>query len=319
MMTSQEIKAFALSNGADLVGIGSIDRFEGTSPERDPRHIAPQARSIIGLGFRVLRGSLRGVEEQTHYYQFPEMGIVHIDEVHAPTVLRRVACFLEDRGHEGVVLRSVPDRRRGDDPTTNPERTPVSRIAYARPVAEGRPAPDVLLDFNQAALVCGMGEIGLGGFVLTPRFGPLQRFAFVLTDAKLEPEPAWTPSLCDRCGQCMNACPGHAISPEGSLDTWQCAAFRMGADVTRNPFLVKELLEDEPDAARLLASEKRFEAADIDTLRRVLEQAYPPVRFGYSSSLCGVACQRACLAHLEAKGALSDTFANPFRQMESDT
>ena len=312
MMTSREIKAFALESGADLVGVGDLAHFGGTPPERDPRHIAPRAKSIIGLGFRVLRGSLRGVEERTHYFQFPEMGIVHIDEVHAPTVLRRIACFLEDHGHEGVVQRTVPDRRRGDDPTTNPERAPVSRIAYARPVAAGRPAPDVLMDFNQAAVICGMGELGLGGFVLTPRFGPLQRFAFILTDAELEPDPP-APALCDQCGKCLSACPGRAIGTDGTLDTWQCAAYRMGADIAHNPFLVDELLADHPEAARLMASGKRFAETDVAVLRELLEQAYPPVRFGYASSLCGVACQCACLAHLEAKGSLSDTFAHPFR------
>jgi hypothetical protein len=31
----------------------------------------------------------------------------------------------------------------------------------------------------------------------------------------------------------------------------------------------------------------------------------------------GIQCQRACLAHLEARGALSDTFAHPFRTPHS--
>jgi hypothetical protein len=30
-------------------------------------------------------------------------------------------------------------------------------------------------------------------------------------------------------------------------------------------------------------------------------------------ALCGIACQRACLARLEKRGVLHNQFANPFR------
>ena len=317
MLTSNEIKDFALKNGADLVGIGTMDRFEGTVPEKDPRFIAPKAKSIIGLGFRVLRGSLRGVEERTHFYQFPEMGIVHIDEVHAPTVLRRVACLLEDNGFEGVVQRSVPDRRRGEDPGTNPEHLPVFKINYSEPVVPGKPAPDVLMDFNQAAYICGMGEIGFGNFFLTSRFGPFQRFAFILTDAELEADPLSQDNLCDKCGKCIAACPGNAINESGTLDEWQCTACRMGADLKTNPFLSRESLEGMPDGKLVMEGKKRFDAASIEQYKDLWNEAYPQMRFGYNPSLCGTACRRACLAHLEKRDVLKDKFVNKFRNRET--
>jgi len=313
MLTSNEIKDFALKNGADLVGIGTMERFEGTVPEKDPRFIAPKAKSIIGLGFRVLRGSLRGIEEGTHFYQFPEMGIVHIDEVHAPTVLRRVACLLEDNGFEGVVQRSVPDRRRGEDPGTNPEHLPVFKINSSEPVAPGKPAPDVLMDFNQAAYFCGMGKIGFGNFFLTPRFGPFQRFAFILTDAELEADPLSQDNLCDKCGKCIAACPGNAINESGTLDEWQCTAYRMGADLKTNPFLSRESLEEMPDGKLVMEGKKRFDAASIEQYKDLWNEAYPQMRFGYNPSLCGTACRRACLAHLEERDVLKNKFINKFR------
>lgn len=312
MLTSQDIKDFALANGADLVGIGDISRFEGTAPGHDPRFIAPRAKSIIGLGFRVLRGSLRGVEEGTQFYQFPEMGIVHIDEVHAPTVLRRVACLLEDNGFEGVVQRSVPDRRRGDDEGTTPEHYPAFKIKYSDSVSPGKPSPDVLLDSEQAASICGLGEIGMGGFFLTSRFGPMQRFAFILTDAELQPDMVKDNSICDRCGKCIEACPGKAISEEGELDEWQCTAYRMGADAKTNPFLAPEIVVDMPDGQAVLNGQKRFNQADIDEYKPTWDEAYPQVRFGYNPALCGTACRRACLKHLEEKGILEDKFVNKF-------
>ncbi len=312
MLTTKEIKEFALANGADLVGIGAMSRFEGTASAHDPRFIAPKAKTIIGLGFRVLRGSLRGVEEGTQFYQFPEMGIVHIDEVHAPMVLRRVACLLEDHGFEGVVQRSVPDRRRGDDPGTNPEHYPVFKINHADAVSPGKPTPDVLMNFNQAAQICGLGEIGLGGFFLTSRFGPFQRFAFILTDAELEVDPSGH-SLCDSCGACIAACQGNALSATGKLDEWQCTAYRLGADVKTNPFLSAEAVLEMPDGEQVLAGKKRFDQSAIEQYKTLWNEAYPSVRFGYNPGMCGTACQRVCLAHLEEKGVLHDKFINKFR------
>ncbi len=301
-----KLKRFALESGADLVGVAPVSRLGELDPARDPRFIAPKAKYIVGLGFRVLRGSLRGVEEGTHFYQFPEMGIVHIEEVHAPGVLRRVACFLEDEGYEGVVLRSVPDRRRGDDPGTNPEHLQVFKIKHSDPVAPGRPAPDVLPDFLKLAEVCGIAENALGSFCLSKRFGPLQRFAFVLTDADLQADPIVEPSLCDKCGECVKACPVQALSADGKLDEWQCSAGRFGADPRSNPFLPLEAAK--PGF--------RYDEASVKANIPVWDEAYPRVRFNYNPSLCGVACQRACLAHLESKGLLKDKFVNSFRSIE---
>jgi hypothetical protein len=173
MINAEKVKEFARKAGADIVGIGSMSAFEGTAPEHDPRFIAPKAKSIIGLGFRVLRGAVRGLKEKTQYYQMPEMGIVHIDEVYAPKVLREVCCFLEDNGYEGVVQRSTPDRRPASDKGNNPERDSTFKINYARSVEEGKPAPDVLLDFDQAAVICSLGQSlqkGSGHYNVSPTF-----------------------------------------------------------------------------------------------------------------------------------------------------
>jgi len=42
-----------------------MDRFDGAPPEYDPRYIFPEAKSVIGLGFRIHHGLLRGIEEGT--------------------------------------------------------------------------------------------------------------------------------------------------------------------------------------------------------------------------------------------------------------
>ncbi|MBN2311159.1 MAG: (4Fe-4S)-binding protein, partial [Candidatus Hydrogenedentes bacterium] len=81
---TEAVKRLARDAGADLVGIGSMDRYEGAPKPFDVRYIFPEATSIIGLAFRIPRGYLRGVEEGTHFYQYPSMGYANINEVYAP-------------------------------------------------------------------------------------------------------------------------------------------------------------------------------------------------------------------------------------------
>ncbi len=329
MIDKQELKEFAKSIGADIVGVGNLAHFEGTEPGKDPRFIAPGAKSIIGLGFRVLRGSLRGNEEGTQFYQYPEMSVVHLDEVYIPMVLRKVACYLEDSGYEGVVLRSEPDRMHANDPQTNPEHTPVYRMS-AVSVREGTPPPDVIIDNNQAAVICGLGEMGHGGFVLTPEFGPLQRFAFILTDAELEFDQLQKNTLCDSCGHCFEACPGLAYDGQEdqslTVDThsylfkqaesWQCAAYYMGANGEKNPFLDTEKIKKLADGDQILKGDKKLVPDEVMALKPILEQAYPGMRFGYNAAICGRACWRACLVHLEEKKLLKNSYKYPFRKRE---
>ena len=73
MLSSKEVKEFAKREGADLVGIASMDRFEGAPKQFDPRYIFPDARALIVLGYRIPRGAFRGIEEGTHFMNYSSM------------------------------------------------------------------------------------------------------------------------------------------------------------------------------------------------------------------------------------------------------
>lgn len=174
MLSARTVKELALEKGADLVGIGSMDRFDGAPPGSDPRYIFPEAKSIIGLGFRIHRGIFRGIEEGTLFSAYPSMGYASINDVYAPMVLREVANFLEDHGYEAIPYQNTMVRL---------------GCGLGRAVSPEKPPPDVFLHFRIAGVICGMGEIGYSKLLLSPRFGPRQRLAFVITDAPLEPDP----------------------------------------------------------------------------------------------------------------------------------
>jgi ferredoxin len=332
MINSAAVKAYARECGADLVGIANMDRFEGAPPQMDPRFIFPDAKAIIGLGFRIPRGYLRGIEEGTHFYQYPAMGYANINEVYAPCVLREVCCFLEDHGYEGAAFRNTGGRgpvsdMDGKGPTESPELG--RRLTHFEPTRPGEPAPDVQFQFRIAAYLCGLGEIGWSKNFLTPEFGPRQRFAFVLTDAPLEPDPIYEGEpLCDRCMACVAGCPGKAISRErsvkltlaghevewGEIDEWGCFLAYMGGVKEINPFIPGDAFDEMPGGREILRGERRPEPGQVLELQKIIRRYYPNA-CGYNNAMCGGrGCIRACMIHLEKRGVLKNKFKHPFRR-----
>ena len=66
-MNSADIKEAARFYGADLVGIAPIERFDGLPEQAHPRTFAPETRSVIAVAHRIMRGTMRGIEEGTSF------------------------------------------------------------------------------------------------------------------------------------------------------------------------------------------------------------------------------------------------------------
>ncbi len=321
MLTAEKVKEYARKSGADIVGIGSMDRFEGAPREMDPRYIFPEARAIIGFGFRILRGSLRGIEEGTYFAAYPSMGYAHINLVYAPNVLREVACMIEDEGYEAVpiqnmVIGSSVDILEGK----------LTHISV--PVSPDKPAPDVLLHFRIAAVICGIGEIGYSKVFLSPEFGPRQRLAFILTDAPLQPDPLYEgPPICDRCMLCVKECSGKAISEEktvkvkiagrefewGELNEERCMLAYTGGARETNPFWPLDFPNIDLDLIdRNGAGYARPEFQAIQKIPYNASSLYVFHHFGAIEGARG--CIRACSIHLEEQGKIKNKFKGPFRR-----
>ena len=311
------IRQYALQLGADLVGFSGIDRFDANHPRQHPASIYPDARTVIGLGFRVLRGSFRGIEEGSTFYQYYTTGVETLEEVVMPEKLLALAGLIEDFGYEAVIQKRIQTLMPGRD-QTNPE-TEDSKITKGV-------EQELQLDFTEAAICTGLGEVGLSGAVLSDDFGPFQRFAFILTNAELEPDPVVIPHLCDRCGLCLLACPGQAFaetpvervyggqaSQIHPLDSWQCAVYYKGGNRSTNPFMPADALDDVPNREEILAGIRKLSAQEAQAILPRLG-FYPPGRHGLTASICGRACDRACYAHLEEKGLLKRRFSEPFRK-----
>lgn len=300
-MTSKEIKELAASVGATVCGIGDIRYFVGDDPKHNPLSILPKAKCIIGIGMKIPRGLYSAMERGGQYYNYTNVGVQYIDENQAEIILFKMASKIEDEGYDACLQRSVPGFRVKGDKSMNPEVNRVFELQYATPVAEGKVEPDVLIDFNKAAVVCGLGSIGLHDKIITPKYGTFMRYAFIITDMPLTCDEPFAQELCDKCGKCMEACPGKAISANG-LDTWQCSIYYRGAHRS-NPFMKDDCLGDEPERDAILNGSKRFDAESASQIYDKLD-FLPQTQYGYVPCLCGKKCEVICYKHLKEVGRI---------------
>jgi epoxyqueuosine reductase QueG len=164
-ITKKEIKDFALSHGLDLIGFANIERFKDAPKRMSPASIFPEAKTIIVVGKRIVRGAWRGIEEGTYwpnYTYFGYHGMLNTHFIHLP--LYETVCFIENAGFEAVPYYPGP-----------PETQPV-----CRPLRKGGAAPDVHLSIRIAGTAAGIGEMGWSKVFLTKEYGPRQRLNRVL-------------------------------------------------------------------------------------------------------------------------------------------
>ena len=293
MLTSSAIKEKAKELGATICKIGKV-YFE-ENPQRDPKMILPNAKSIIGFGFAVPKGIYMAMENNSQFYTYTSMGVKYFDEEFAEIFLLKMGAIIENHGFDACLQKAIPNLRIKGDKTTNPEVVDTYELVHAEAVEEGKPAPDVIIDFGKAAKACGLGEVGLSGKILNKKYGPFMRYCFIITDALLEYDEPLSEKVCDGCGRCIDACIGNAISEEG-LDTWQCSVYYKGAHKS-NPFMTDEFLKDHPEREAVLNGEMRF---DSESARKIYKEMnfLPNTQWGYSPCLCGRKCDVACFKHL---------------------
>ena len=306
MLDAKTVKEYAKRLGADIVGIASMDRFEGAPPQMDPRFIMPKAKSMIVMGFRVMRGSLRGIEEGTFFSNYSAMGYGGITYLYMPITVINLCKIIEDEGFEAIPIGHQSDWRAIDN-------VGKLRNNYSKPVEPGKPSPDIMIHLRIAGFVAGLGEIGYSKMFLTPEFGPRQRLGVILTELELEPDPIYNgPQLCNRCMACVRDCPGQCIPADKTVKVTVAGHELEWADV---------------DMAKCdLSFRGGMETAEGETgsyfegQTNVKPSPYSPFYkkprnlYNTGQAVCGArGCTRACMVSLESRGVLKNKFESPFR------
>ncbi len=289
-----QVKAAALGNGADLVGFGPISRFDGLPPELNPKGIMPQARTVITVGLVFYRGSLKTVEEGTYWISYNFDSNYYLNDIEGPRVLRMTARCLEQNGYTALPLDNLM----------------LGGARAARKTRPEHPAPaDMQVPYDILAVGCGLGEIGRGGRLLTPEYGPRQRVYCLLTDAELEATPLFKGGICDGCGDCIAGCRACAIGEEVRVvleadglqyrapyfDEKKCEYERMGRDARHSPFI---------------SGEEKISELPPPFYKYLRKNAL------YADFCCGRGCVTSCLDHLEKAGRIGSSFKLPLISQE---
>ena len=208
---TNRIKTIALSSGAELVGAASAEQLEEGSPNgHKPSNLLPEAKSVIVLACG------RKLNEDRYYFRklSPHWTInfiilkptLQIRRKRATRCVNKVARFLENEGHKAVI-----------------EMCGWSGI----------------LSFKMAAYLAGLGAFGKGGFIIHPKYGPLNVLACIVTNAQLEYGSPLNQDLCGECIECIKACKYGAFKKQGKNFTWNGQRCRV-YDTIVNPVTPKK-------------------------------------------------------------------------------
>jgi epoxyqueuosine reductase QueG len=184
-MSSNELKAYAFSHGADLVGIADLtllkERFPVTPPDLlDGYHIG------ISIGIALDREIVEGIsggptEVYARHYRDVNRSLDDLTE--------KLVAWIGAREHRALAVPASDVMDKED------WRGAISHRAVGR--------------------LAGLGWSGKSLMLISPTYGPAFRLATVLTDMPLESD---TPikNRCGSCTLCVDACVAGAILDTGT-------------------------------------------------------------------------------------------------------
>lgn len=207
----KEVKRFALSEGAEGVGVASVESLlEVGLPEGSrPWDILPNAKSLISFFFPGiytprLNGPYADLGVIEHSINFVLLGSGWPGATQADLLAYKVARFLIGKGYEAIPI---------------PSGHPYDKINLRGIISQ-----------KHAAVEAGLGEMGINQLLTIPGYGSNVYPGAVITTAVLEPDPRFRAHMCEEarktCGFiCVNACPSKAIKKDAPFDKKACLAF----------------------------------------------------------------------------------------------
>lgn len=210
--TREGLRQIAQEAGAQLFGVTPLSRLEGFDAVSRLQACYRGLKHAIVIGMHYpdayLQGSAGAPTGALGPYSFSQY------QVHRELgfIARDICGKLAGAGYEALPVldlcetaSKVSNVRGTPPPGAMMERGMIGLLPYAF-------LPDSRSN-SYAAVASGLGTIGYNGCVLTPQYGPRQRFICIVTDLPLEADPMrlFDPG-CAACRRCLAACPTGAIS-----------------------------------------------------------------------------------------------------------
>jgi epoxyqueuosine reductase len=179
---TDQARRVAMEAGGDLFGVASPEPLAAAPPGFRPRDILPGCRAVIVVGKRLSDATVETTPSRmfdTMYFatnSFLDQLILKITDMLAREKYKAV----------GVGPHSLDGKRLMGD-----------------------------MSQKHAAVAAGLGRFGLQSLVLTPQFGPRQRWGAVITNAPLKPGAPFKEEICrpEECGRaCLTNCPAKVFS-----------------------------------------------------------------------------------------------------------
>ena len=187
----------------DLVGTASASdpQFDRAPEGHHPTEWLPGAKSVVIGGIKVLTEILDTTPSPLYAKHYTQLNNWLLEAGY------RLARHLQDKGYKALYF---------------PETDPYPYFETKRDMGEPRMSPSFC--HLHAAVAAGLGKRGRVGVVLTPQYGPRQRWVTVLTTADLIPDPRMDREIClelvkpGSCGErCIKVC---SDEQNGALKAW---------------------------------------------------------------------------------------------------
>ena len=191
----EELKNIAFAEGADYFGVAPVSRWLHAPEGHRPTDLMPSAKSVSVIGIKIPQGA---IESNNQAYAGKRHGIFTY-MIYGYNLINDILNKTNGKMYHHL-------ERKGVKTFPLPASTPRNEYRM-----EG------VLSNRHAAVCAGLADMGWNGLALTPQDGPRVRWAPLIIEAELEPDPLYNgPELCDRsvCQVCLDICPVNALPEE---------------------------------------------------------------------------------------------------------
>lgn len=198
MITSTEIKEYALNMGADLCGIASIDRFDDSPKGFHPCDIYRNTQSVISIACKIPQMPLY-LNSPSPYTAIEDLALSKVSQV-----AFALSNYIEKKGFFAVLIPSVPYDYWDAETLTGKGILSLKHIGYK----------------------AGIGSIGKNALLCNKKYGNLIKLGAVVTNASLQPDHIIEDDYCyEHCRLCITNCPVQAIDNNGNVSQKKCREF----------------------------------------------------------------------------------------------